>query len=121
MAPLDIPFHWKQIQEKLENIHQEGDEDSDIASTVSEEEASDSEDWSEEIDSEDWSEELIVIIPDDDDSEMDTDADSIEFLLLTEEETSTPLLPDLPDARRRLFEVSSGDEDDDDGVAYLSD
>lgn len=112
MAPLDIPFHWKQIEEKLENIHQEGEEEADIV--IGDSDESDSDDWSEESDSDEVFEHLL----DDEESEVDTDPGSFEFYILREEET--PQLPEISDVRRRLFEISSGEEDDD-GVAYLSD
>ncbi|ORP63664.1 hypothetical protein [Vibrio cholerae] len=125
MSPKDIPHHWIQTEEVLENIFVEEDD-------------SEGDD-----DSEDLSEEVIVIIPDDDDSELEglllseddlseTDADSIVYYPLPQNNdhpgdngTSTPISTrSITSVRRRLFENSSSDDDassDDDGVGYLDD
>lgn len=110
MPPIDVPNHWKRIEDILERTLQEdGDESGD----------------DESVDEfEDSSEEIIIILTDDEDSELasllsmedfsDSEADDIIYIHLPEENLGnvTPVLPDTPNVRRRLFEVSSSDEDD---------
>jgi hypothetical protein len=115
MAPLDIPHHWKQIKDKLEHVLQENEDTSDP------EDMSDSDDTTSSVDVSDIEDIIALVLHEDFPGSV---ADSIEFYPLSEDEdeNTTPVLHDVPDARRRLFDSSSGEEDDDDdGVAYLDD
>lgn len=117
MAPHDIPHHWKQIEEKLENVFfvQENEDTSDS------EDPSDYDDTISSLDASDV-EDIIAFVVHEDFPE--SDVDSIVFYPLSEDEDedgdTTPIRHDVPDVRRRLFDSSSGEEDDD-GVAYLDD
>lgn len=119
MAPLNIPHHWKKIEEILETVLQEDVEENEDDSDS--EDLSNSDDTTSSLDVSDIEEVIAFVLHE---QYPESVADSVEspYYPLSEDEdgNTTPVLRDVPDARRRLFDSSSSEEDDD-GVSYLSD
>lgn len=121
MAPHNIPHHWKQIVEQLDDLQLDIEEDSDVEDNMS------SLDFSEE-------DEVIAYVLHDQDEqssvnselslspegEEEEEENDVEFYPLSEDEerNTTPIEYSVPNARRRLFYNSSSDEEDDDGADY---
>jgi hypothetical protein len=132
MAPLDIPHHWKQIKHfslfEMADVEEPSDQ---------EEDQSDSEDDTSLLDVSDIEEVIAFVL-----HGATTDEDSVEFnepsveneevcttpeifayhQLPEEDQSTTPVRHNVPTARRRLFDSSSGEEDENDdnsGVTHL--